>query len=110
MSLKHVTVFDLKEGDADWPPTKLLEFLKWLESQVDLIPYVFRDNATIEFGTTTDWDDYLVTMELAYTRPYTKAEAAKEAQDSIDRATANRELVELRERALLAQLKKRYEP
>lgn len=97
-------VVDLDDYTS-WVPTNLLEHLAWITKQIAMIPLEYQNAATIQYDTTTLYDETMVRVMITYQRPPTKKEISNYETNA--RCTANR--IEVAERIQLAELKAKYE-
>lgn len=95
---------DVKEFDAF--DITVEEFIKVLQAHLEAIPSEFRAIAQINFDKTgSDYDHSSGELVIYYTRP----ETTDEVQEKEQNEKARRINGELRERNLLAELKRKYE-
>lgn len=102
----RVMVVDTEAGVRDWPPENAEECLKWFSEKILSIPQEYRKSASILFGARHDYDEALLpTMEISYPRKETDEEMEQR------RIEAQRlmEIKKIRELAVLAELKAKYE-
>ena len=101
----YVKVLQAEQYDPEFPPSKLPKFCTWLDEQIAKIPEQYRDSATIDFDSVSDWgDSHKGRVEIQYIRPQTDEEVAKERE----RQTAEYAAREAKERQLLAALTAKY--
>ena len=100
-----VTVADVEQYNADFPPSGLSAFAAWLQDRIAEIPPEYRDSSEIDFGYTYGYDDDVwVTLKIWYERPETPEEASEKAR-AVAEAAAKREAYE---RDLYSILKVKY--
>lgn len=105
MNIK-ITVFNVKEYDSqkDWPPSNAVEFIKWFQGKLDLIPEEYRNVASIDLETHTSYDSSEIEIDIYYDRPETAQEAAARKH----KIQLQKEHERINELALLEKLKKKY--
>ena len=89
-----------------WPPSRLVDAIRWFEEQYEAIPPLFRDTAELVFEVTTEWEDcYCFVIEITWKRP----ETAEEETERVKVEAINLAAREKTEREILAKLKAKYE-
>jgi len=69
-----VTVLAVEKHNGEWFPERLVETIEWLQEKLASIPKEYREVATIDVGSSTEYDGHTATVEISYTRPETQAE------------------------------------
>jgi hypothetical protein len=100
-----ISVIDAEQYDANFPPSGLLKFSKWLQSKIDAIPEEYREKAEIEIGSISGYEgSHYARISISYWRPETSAEIAERAR----KENARREDEEERARQMYEQLRQRF--
>jgi hypothetical protein len=102
----YVSLFDSTRRSIELPnDVPAIDFIRWLEGQLELAPAEYRDAVHIELGTTQDYDNTWPQVTLYYHRPETDEELA-ERQKGRDRRLA---LFEEGQRMAYEALKRKYD-
>lgn len=107
-----VTLWRSYDLDDDKLPRNVNDLIAWLSKKRDLAPLEFRDAVTFNIEHDRGWGDEGCSGDLSvrYVRPETDEEYAKRIADAeCDRQRYARQQ-EAKERALLNQLKAKYDP
>ena len=99
MKTRAVTVH---QSDG-FSPTKLADYIGWLQNTYTDVPPEHRHTAQIEISGS---DDYGPCTTITYTRPMTKDEQVMYDKE-IER---QRRIIEMRERATYEKLKAKFQP
>lgn len=101
--IKEVIVYSATTYNDDWDfPELFCDIPHWFKRHFAEIPIEYQQTATIELSTDYDGGD--VELQISYSRPETKEE--KEVRLEYRQRIIQQQ--ENRERAQLAQLKKKY--
>lgn len=87
-----------------FPPSNIIEFKNWLDNIVSEIPFEYAETAEIEISCDCNGDG-LTEIEIFYSRP----ETDYELNCRISGEEWRKNELEEKERALLEDLKKKYE-
>lgn len=71
-----VSLFDEIEGCGGWPPTKVVDMIKWLEGFLEQVPAEHRAEAEIDIHSVSQYGDPAATVCVSYRRPETSEEIA----------------------------------
>ncbi len=101
-----ITVFNAEEygSQKDWPSSNAVEFVKWFQAKLDLIPAEYRNMAFIDLASHTSYDSSEIEIDIYYGRPETAEEIVKREH----RIQLQKEHERINELALLEKLKKKY--
>lgn len=99
------TVFNSRIYDFS-PPETVVGWIAWLQEQLELVPVEYRADCRAEFRSEYEGT---VNIEIGYPRPETDAEMKKRVENNARKLARNSAYREQQERALLAELKARYE-
>lgn len=94
---KKERIFNLSETPSD--------FMKYFQTQIDKIPSEFIDNSRIELYNYVEYDNAIMDIEIYYFRDETE----EEQTDRIKKELELQRKREENERAILEQLKLKYE-
>ena len=105
MNIK-ITVFNAEEYDSqkDWPTSNAVEFVKWFQGKLDLIPEEYRNVASIDLESHASYDSSEIEIDIYYNRP----ETAEETSAREHKIQVQKEHERVNEIALLEKLKKKY--
>ena len=103
---KQITVFNAEEYDSqkDWPSKNAVEFVKWFQGKLDLIPAEYHNVAFIDLDSHTSYDSSEIEIDIYYDRP----ETAEEIATREHKIQMQKEHERINELALLEKLKKKY--
>jgi hypothetical protein len=93
-----------QEYFESFPPSNIIEFKNWLDNIVSKIPSEYSEKAEIEISCDCS-GDRLIEIEIFYSRP----ETDYEYNCRISGEEWRKNELEKKERALLEDLKKKYE-
>jgi hypothetical protein len=83
----------------------LIDVIECLRGILEQIPEEYRDTATVDIQSVSDWDSHMASIDICYCRPYTSEEIQE-----IDRRKKSEEAHRVEaEKTLYENLKKKFE-
>ncbi len=105
MNTKTITVLQTDQGEYNYPPYSLADFIGFFQNIFVDIPPEYRHTARVDMSIRESYGDHYPAVEVTYTRPETPKETEEREQAALRATRASEE----RERALYEKLKAKYQ-
>ncbi len=99
-----VTLFRQEQYEGGWIPENLTDAVAWLQGYLEQVPEEYRDKATIEITSQSDYDYHKPCIEISYHRPPTD----QEKQDRLEDERQHSEAREARDRQEYYRLRAKF--